>query len=131
MPAGSELAEPGVRAEFMGQKASLTYCEYWGYGRFGAWRARFWAGKRKFIDFSLDRKGAMVYTNGSGGEREIHRYNKFRWRGLYLRLCLPGMAIVPANTKEDSPDANVFSLPTFALLLGRPNFGRPFFYASR
>ena len=91
----------------------------------------FLAGKRKFVDFSLDKKVAMVYTSGSGGEREFHRNNRFRWCSLYLRLCLPGVAIVPANAKEYSPDANVFSLPTFALLLGRPDNGRPFFYASR
>ena len=42
----------------------------------------------------------MVYTNGSGGEREFHPNNRFRWCRLYLPLCLPGVAIVPANTRD-------------------------------
>ncbi len=106
---GNEPAEPGVGAESVGQNTSVSSCEYWGYGRFGAWRARFWAGKRKFVDFSLDRKVAMVYTGGSGGEREFHRNNKLGWRGFYLRACFSAVEVFAADERIVSRRKRFFS----------------------
>ncbi len=61
-------------------------------------------------------------------EREDSTFNdNLEWLVLYLYVRSSGVADALADRDYCSPDASVFSLPTFALLLGRPDNGRPIF----
>ncbi len=73
----------------------------------------------------------MVYTGGSGGEREFHRNNKFRWCRLYLRVCLPAWQLFRPTQKSSLPTQAFFLSLRLRYSLAVRITGGHFFGAGR